>query len=98
MLKNAEPSGLFLGAIWRGYNLEKGSGKSVTCSGIWNYIVMECFRVRGGFTTMFQWDKSKAKNINRIGTIAECIQGGYVPGLQLSEDERGREIVEEVKK
>ena len=96
MLKNAKPSELFLGAIQRGYDKEKMPGKLVTCSDIWNQVVMECVRVQGGFITMFQWDKSKAKTKNRIRTIAECIRRGHVPGLQLGEDERGREIVVEV--
>ncbi len=96
MLKNAKPSDLFLGAILRGYDKEKVSGKPVTCSGIWNHVVMECLRMRGGFILMFRWDESKAKSINRIGTIAECIRRGHVPGLRLGEDERGREIVVEV--
>lgn len=44
---------------------------------------------------MFEWDTSKAKNINRIGTIMDCIERGYVPGLYLAEDERGHKVVKE---
>ena len=48
---------------------------------MWDYVVMECFYVQGGFKTMFEWDTSKAKSINRIHTIEQCISRGYVPGL-----------------
>ncbi len=95
MLKNAIPSELFVGAIRRAYDKNVREGKPVTCSSLWDYICMECLRMPGGFLTMFEWDQSKAKSINRIGTIAEVIQHGYVPGLSLVRDEKGREYVKE---
>ena len=94
MKKSDKPSEYFVGAILRGYDKEAHSGE-VTCSGIWNHVVMECFRQTGGFTFMFGWDTSKAQNKNRIATIAESIRRGHVPGLRLAENERGREIVVE---
>ena len=95
MLKNARPSEYFLGAILRAYDLSDGKGKPVTCSHLWNFIVMECLRSKDGFRTMFAWDASKAQNINRIHTIAETIRRGHVPGLVLRQDERGGEFVTE---
>lgn len=89
-----KPSEQFLGAILRAYDKANTGGKPVTCSTIWDYIVFECLREYGGFTRMFEWDKSQTKSTNRIRTIAETIQGGYVPGLALSKDEVGREYVE----
>ena len=88
MLKNAQPSELFLGAILRAYDKAKAREGQVTCSKLWDYIVMECMRVCGGFTRMFAWDESKAKNKNRIRTIMETIERGHVPGLRV--DDRGR--------
>jgi len=97
MLKNAKPSQPFLGAILRAYDRAiKERGGEVACSSLWDYVVMECFFAPGGFVTMFAWDESKAKNKNRIHTIAETIRRGHVPGLRLGENERGREIVEQV--
>jgi len=93
MLKDAQPSEYFLGAILRGYDAEKAKSEQVTCSGIWDHVVIECMRQRGGFRFMFEWDKSKAQNINRIGTIAECIERGHVPGLALERTANGREVV-----
>ena len=95
MLKNARPSEHFIGAILRAYDLSGGKGKLVTCATLWDNIVMECLRSHDGFRTMFAWDESKAKNINRIGTIAETIRRGHVLGLTLEQDERGHEIVKE---
>ena len=83
MLKDANPSEYFIGAILRGYAIEEVRGKSVTCSAIWDQVCMECLRRQGGFQTMFAWDNSKAKSINRIGTIQSCIERGLVPGLRL---------------
>ena len=97
MLKNARPSEYFLGAILRAYDLSVGKSKPVTCSALWDHIVMECLRSRDGFRTMFAWDESIATNINRIGTIAETIRRGHVPGLLLSKDEQGREFVREAR-
>ena len=82
MKKNDKPSEYFLGAILRGYDAEAKKNGKVTCSGIWDHVVIECLREHA-FITMFEWDTSKAKNINRIGTIQECIRRGYVPGLRL---------------
>ena len=96
MKKNDKPSQYFVGAILRGYDQEAKNGCAVTCSGIWDHIVMECMRQRGAFETMFEWDTSKARNINRIGTIAECIRRGHVPRLQLAQDNRGWEYVERI--
>ena len=97
MLKNAQPSDLFIAAVRRGYDAElrENPYKSVTCSAIWNRVVAECLQASRGFVTMFAWDESKAKNINRIGTIAEAIDRHLVPGLKLEADrvDRRRYIV-----
>jgi len=93
MLKDAQPSERFLGAILRGYDAEKAKSEQVTCSGIWDHVVIECMRQHDGFLLMFEWDKSKAKSKNRIRTIAECIERGFVPGLGLAKTASGREIV-----
>jgi len=95
MLKNAIPSELFLGAIKRGYLAESQKTREVTCSAIWDHVVFECLRSRNGFITMFDWDESKAKNVNRIGTIQECIERGLVPGLRVMAN-GGRLYVEAV--
>jgi len=92
MKKTDKPSQHFLGAILRGYDAEAKKNGKVTCSGIWDHVVIECLREHA-FETMFEWDTSKAKNINRIGTIAECIERGHVPTLSLAKNERGREVV-----
>ena len=92
----SQPSDLFLRSILRGYRTEAENGKIVTPSAIWDHIVILCLRTPGGFPLLFEWDKSKAKNINRIGTIRQCIAEGLVPGLELVRDEKGREIVREV--
>jgi hypothetical protein len=87
-----QPSEVFLGAILRGFDKEKHSGKPVTCSGTWDQVTMECFRTYKGFLRMFEWDTRKGKQ-NRIGTIAECIKGGLVPSLELHIDDKGHEVV-----
>ncbi len=92
MKKTDRPSQHFVGAILRGYDKESKNSE-VTCSGIWDHIVMECFGRSGAFEAMFEWDTSKAQNTNRIGTIAECIQRGRVPGLRLDYNAKSREIV-----
>lgn len=95
MKKNDRPSEYFLGAILRAYDKAKAERRPpVTPSILWDYIVMECLRAPGGFTTMFQWDTSKAKDINRIGTIIECFERDLVPGLQATRDSKGRLIIE----
>ena len=95
MKKSDKPSQYFIGAILRGYDREAQNGE-VTCSGIWDHIVMECLQRRDGFLVMFDWDTSKAKAKNRIGTIAETIRRKCVPGLRLAKNERGREIVVQI--
>lgn len=92
MKKIDTPSQRFVGAILRGYDKEAKSGE-VTCSGIWDQVVMECFGRSGAFQAMFEWDTSKAQTKNRIGTIAECIRRGHVPGLRLSYDDKRQEVV-----
>ncbi len=88
------PSEQFVGAILRAYDKAKLSCKQVYCANIWNGVVMECLPVSNGFTRMFEWDKSQVRSgVNRIGTIAETIAGGYVPGLRLEKDAKGRECV-----
>ena len=96
MKKNDKPSQYFMGAILRGYDKEAKKNGEVTCSGIWDHVVMECMRQRNGFTVMFDWDTSTAQSKNRIGTIAECIRRGHVPGLRLGHNDKSREIVEKV--
>jgi len=93
MLKNAVPSEMFIGAIKRGYLAESQVTRSVTPSAIWDHVCMECLRLPSGFLRMFEWDESKARSINRIGTIQECIERGLVPGLRLMADS-GRLYVE----
>ena len=95
MKKADRPSEHFKGAILRAYDKAKTGGRPVTCSALWDYIVMECLRRRDGFTTMFEWDTSKAKSINRIGTIRETIERFMGGLLRLERDEKGREIVVE---
>lgn len=93
MKKSDRPSELFIGAIRRAYDRAVDKrGMYPTSSSLWDFIVMECWQTPGGFITMFEWDTSKAKNINRIGTIMECLERGYVPGLKL--DEGGRVVDE----
>ena len=82
-MKNSDkPSEYFVGAILRAFDKAKAEGKPVTCSKIWDYVVMECLH-KHDFETMFAWDTSKAKNKNRIRDIMECIERGHVPDLQL---------------
>jgi hypothetical protein len=94
MKKSDRPSEYFLGAILRAYDRAvRERGPEPAPSALWDYIVMECLRAPGGFTTMFQWDTSKAKNVNRIGTITECLEGGLVPGLCLGHNAKGHLVV-----
>ena len=94
MKKSDKPSEYFVGAILRGYDREAQGGE-VTCSGIWDHIVMECLQGHD-FATIFEWDTSKAKAKNRIGTIATCIERGFVPGLRLDYNDKGREVVVQI--
>lgn len=94
MLKRDKPSEYFCGAILRGYDAELQAGRVPTVAGIWNNICIECMQRPGAFQTMFQWDTSKAKNgKNRLHDIAESIQRGFVPGVALAHDAKGREVV-----
>ena len=73
MKKSDRPSEYFVGAILRGFNkAEAERDGPVTCSQVWDYVVMECLH-RGDFESMFAWDTSKAKNKNRIRDIMECV-------------------------
>lgn len=93
MKKTDKPSEYFVGAILRGFDrAEAERDGPVTCSQIWDYVVMECLRRHDGFRIMFAWDTSTAKDKNRIRDIMECIERGHVPGLGLTED--GRTFVE----
>lgn len=88
-----EPSEHFLSAIRRGYDAEARTGNpAITASAIWDRIVMEAVPIRGEFERLFEWDGRK-NSVNRIGTIRDCISGGYVPGLRLALDAKGREVV-----
>ena len=96
MLKNARPSEFWLGVILRAYDAAKTHQREpVTVSDIWAFACMEGVRERS-FETMFLWDESKAQHKNRVKTVAETIADGWVPGLCLARDERGREYVAEV--
>jgi len=90
MKKSDKPSQYFVGAILRAFDQAEAEGKPVTCSKIWDYVVMECLRRHDGFKVMFDWDTSKAKSKNRIGDILECIERGHVPTLRL--DRQGRQV------
>ena len=95
--RRCKPSDYFLGAILRGYDREKAEAHDlISCSAIWDRICIECLRTPAGFLTMFAWDTSKAKTKNRIGTIRKVIESGYVPGLAMGQDAKGRAIVVEV--
>lgn len=85
MKKDDRPSEHFVGAMLRAFDKAEAQGGTVTCSKMWDYVVMECFRISGGFKIMFAWDTSKAQSINRIGTIEQCISRGYVPGLAVDD-------------
>jgi hypothetical protein len=84
MKKSDRPSEHFIGAILRGFDKAQAEDKPVTCSAIWDYVVMECLRRHDGFKTIFAWDTSTAQNKNRIRDIMECIEHGHVPGLRLN--------------
>ena len=92
MKKTDKPSAYFVGAILRSFDkAEAERDGPVTCSQIWDYVVMECLH-GGDFKTMFAWDTSTARNKNRIRDIMECIERGHVPRLRLIEN--GRIFVE----
>ena len=97
MKKSDMPSEHFVGAILRGFDrAEKERDGHVTCSQIWDYVVMECLQRHDGFETMFAWDTSKAKSKNRIVDIMQCIERGHVPGLRLMVAHDGGIFVEKV--
>lgn len=88
MKKSDTPSEYFVGAILRGFDRAEAEREGpVTCSQIWDYVVLECLH-KGDFETMFAWDTSTAKSKNRIGDIMETIRRGLVPGLRLVVDDR----------
>lgn len=96
MKKNDRPSEHFIGAILRAYDTEKATGQNpIRPAHLWDRVVIECLHTPHGFEVMFQWDTSKAQNINRIGTIMDCIERGYVPGLKLVTNAKGWIAVEE---
>lgn len=96
MKKSDKPSEYFMGAILRAYDKAEREGGPVTCSKLWDYMVMECFYAPGGFKTMFSWDTSNAKNKNRIRDISETIGRHMGNMLCLKYDDRGHEIVVKV--
>lgn len=83
-----KPSDHFIAAILRAYEDEQALGKGVTPSAIWDHICMRAIQQRGEFKTLFEWDHRKASQ-NRIRTIMDVIEAGYVPGLALSKNARG---------
>jgi hypothetical protein len=84
MKQGDRPSEYFQGACLRAFYAAECEGKPVTASKMWDYVVMECLHSgHGAFETMFEWDTSQTKSKNRIGTIQECIQRGYIPALEM---------------
>jgi hypothetical protein len=93
MIHGSEPSQLFLDSIHAAYHLAQGQGE-ITPSAIWDHVVGICLR-RHIFPDMFAWDvrlKANQKR-NRIADIAEAIEQGYVPGMRLAMNAKGRQIV-----
>ena len=87
-----EPSELFLAAIVQAYADLAAQQSEVTPSNLWDSVVIQCLRCSGGFRRMFAWDMTKAPH-NRIGTITQVIERGYIPWLTLGRNERGRVVV-----
>ena len=83
------PSDEFIAAVETGYRRAKQQNGTVTPSEIWDEVVGICLSRPGGFRAMFAWDGRTGRQ-NRVGTIAECIEGGYVPGLRMA----GRNVEE----
>ncbi len=83
------PSDEFIAAVETGYRRAKQQHGTVTPSEIWDEVVGICLSRPGGFRAMFAWDRRTGRQ-NRVGTIAECIEGGYVPGLRMA----GRNVEE----
>jgi hypothetical protein len=54
-----------------------------------------CLRKTYSFQEMFAWDtrRKPGQSRNRIADIAEAIRQGYVPGMRLAMNDRGRQIV-----
>jgi len=79
------PSPAFVAAVQAAYVHATVDSNRVTCAAMWDHICAACIReTPGAFTRLFEWDRTKpGTRVNRIGTIAECIAGGYVPGLRL---------------
>jgi len=95
-MKN-QPSEMFLSAIMDGYLAEALGSDNVTPSAIWDHVCMACIRRSDGFREMFAWDVGRSQNVNRIGTITDCIKAGLVPGLVLAMNAKGRQIVKEAR-
>jgi len=100
MIHNSEPSQLFLDTIHEMYHQEAGAGgiwspiTEVTVAGIWNQIVSMGLRKVRPFGEVFAWDpRNDGQKRNRIADIAEAIRQGYVPGMRLAMNAKGREIV-----
>jgi len=88
------PSDLFVATIIEGFKAEERAGKTaITASAIWDHVCAHCLQHIGGFRVMFAWDTDKRQGTNRIGTIMECIEAGYVPGLKLERNAKGGHFV-----
>jgi hypothetical protein len=101
MIHGSTPSKLFCDAILAGYQIEATAEDiwrpmpDVTVSGIWNQIVRAGLQKARSFEAVFAWDVrcQPSQRRNRIADIAEAIRQGYVPGLRLATNAKGREIV-----
>jgi len=100
MIHGSEPSQLFIDMIHGAYHQEAGAGgiwipvTEVTVAGIWNQIVTMGLKKVWPFGEIFAWDpRNDGQQRNRIADIAEGIRQGYVPGMRLAMNDRGREIV-----
>jgi hypothetical protein len=68
--------------------------QDITPAALWTEIVTECLRDGMSIRRLLDWDKTAStRPVNRIGTIAETIAAGYVPGLRLARNEHGGWIV-----
>jgi hypothetical protein len=94
MIHKSEPSQLFLDTIHAAYHLAQGQGE-ITPAAIWDHVVGICLRGPHGFGGMFAWDVNRMPNSkrNRIADIADVICQGYLPGMRLALNAKGREIV-----
>jgi len=93
MIHKSEPSQLFLDSIHAAFHLAQGQGE-ITPSAIWDHVVGICLR-RHIMPDMFAWDVRRKPNSkrNRIADITSAILQGYVPGLRLEMNARGRLVV-----